>query len=95
MNIEVTITFTLQRASNRVCEKFQRPLGELELLDADGCRMMWPINKQHAMDNIQEWMNAAGYVNCRIAEAPAEITCGACTVAIGAHTMKPGCKQYF
>ena len=66
MEIQVIIKFTLQRASSKDCERFNRPMAELELLDADGCRMMWPTNKQQAIDNIQEWMSAAGYENCTI-----------------------------
>jgi len=36
--IKITVTYKMQRASEEVCKRFNRPLGSIELLDSDNFR---------------------------------------------------------
>lgn len=54
--LTVTLSFTVDRASKEVCDKFSQPYGTFELIDPDGIRWGFYPNEQGAKDAIHDAM---------------------------------------
>lgn len=48
------ITFTMQRASKEVCDKFGKPYGTIEVIDNDGIRCCFAETEQQAIDQLHD-----------------------------------------
>jgi len=57
--INVTVRFTMQRASNAVCKQFAQPLGSIEVLDCDGFRHSFYETEEAATTDIKEFIEDA------------------------------------
>lgn len=52
MKVNVTSTWTIERASREDCERFNQPIGALEIIDPEGDRYDWAYTLGEAKDRI-------------------------------------------
>lgn len=68
MKVNVIIPFTIQYASQEVCDQFKKPYGTIELLDEDGLRQAWAVSEQEAKDKLHDLIAETGLVGFNFAE---------------------------
>ncbi len=68
MKVAATFEFTVQRASEEESDKFNMPLGIIEVIDPDGDRYAFVKTEQEAFDAIQKLCDDIGLGTCDVAE---------------------------
>lgn len=67
--IKVTFTFKVQRASAETSEKFNQPLGVIEVIDADGFRQGFAKTEEEAVQLAKEAFDDLGIYNFDVSQS--------------------------